>query len=106
MPRDQLMGDGGGKQPLRDLLGRLLPSVDFNRAKSGFGVPIADLLRRELNADLRDAITTNATSMVRFEHDWSSELADLEAGDDSPAPLLWSLLMLEYWCNGRVTDAV
>ena len=101
---DQLIGPGGGKQPLRLALAKLLPDVRFNQTKSGFGVPIADLLRVELRDDMRDAISTNASSPLRFAHDWSNELTRLASGDDGAAPLLWSLLMLEYWRTSRVTS--
>lgn len=45
---DQLIGRSGGKQPLRSLLADLLPSVSFDQPKTGFGVPVASLLRTEL----------------------------------------------------------
>jgi asparagine synthase (glutamine-hydrolysing) len=42
--RADLLGPGGGKQPLRQLLADVLPGLDFSQTKAGFGVPTAGML--------------------------------------------------------------
>ena len=39
---------GGTKSILRELLAKLVPSVDFDRPKAGFGIPIDEWLRGPL----------------------------------------------------------
>lgn len=99
-PRD-LFGRNGGKQPLRAALAAVLPDVKFNQTKSGFGVPIADLLRGELLADLQDSISTAASRDLGVTYDWRGAVSKLTKGDDSPVAMLWSLLMFEYWYASR-----
>jgi asparagine synthase (glutamine-hydrolysing) len=96
-----LIAGGTGKQPLRHLLGEVLPGVSFNESKMGFGVPIADLLRSALAGDLAEAI-------ISFEHrrspihiDWRALRHQLNSGDDTPQHRLWSLLMFELWASSR-----
>ena len=95
----QLLGRSGGKQPLRSLLGRLLPSVSFDQPKSGFGVPMASMLRTELRATLTDAIATHLDRQPPLTIEWSALCHQLDEGDDGPAAILWSLLMFELWAQ-------
>jgi asparagine synthase (glutamine-hydrolysing) len=96
---EQLIGRSGGKQPLRRLLGALLPTVSFDQRKFGFGVPVASLLRTELRSKLSDAVCTHVARRPPPGPQWSDLCARLNEGDDSAAPMLWSLLMFEQWAE-------
>jgi asparagine synthase (glutamine-hydrolysing) len=97
-----LIANGRGKQPLRRLLARLLPDADFTQPKTGFGVPIASLLRNEL-LDLLDS------SIAEFRRQappadlagihWEGLRDQLVAGDDGAAPQLWTLVAFELWVS-------
>lgn len=97
MDADQLLGRSGGKQPLRVLLKRLLPSVSFSRPKTGFGIPDASLLRNELRPLLGDALSTHLARHPPVAPPWEALCADLDRGEDAPAARLWTLLMFELW---------
>lgn len=94
---EQLLGPSGGKQILRRLLRTTLPSVDFDRSKTGFGVPLASILRGEMRAALGDAIATHEERNSPVSIEWAALVQKLDAGDDQPAAVLWSLLMFELW---------
>lgn len=94
---EALLGPSGGKQVLRGVLRTLLPSVDFDRSKTGFGVPLASLLRGELRVLLGDAISTHVARNPPLSIDWSALAGKLDVGDDQPAAVLWTLLMFELW---------
>lgn len=94
---DSLIGPDGGKMPLRRLLHGLLPSVSFDQPKAGFGVPVADLLRKELFSDLDEACLAHRDLLAADGVDWRSMLGRLRGGDDRVAAPLWSLLMYSYW---------
>jgi asparagine synthase (glutamine-hydrolysing) len=52
---EQLIKNGVGKWPLRELLKRNVPTSFFDRPKAGFSIPLAKLLRgplREWTEDL------------------------------------------------------
>jgi asparagine synthase (glutamine-hydrolysing) len=101
MDSSMLIGRSGGKHPLRQMLGQLLPSVRFTQPKMGFGVPIADLLRHELRDRLAQAAATFSARRAPVAIDWESACRRLDLGDDSPAAGLWSLLMFEMWASRR-----
>lgn len=97
-PRD-LIGSDGGKQPLRLLLRRLLPDVDFSQTKAGFGVPFISLMRQELRDLLGDAVETHVRRTPPVGPVWPVLFSRFQEGDDVPATLLWTLLMFEMWAN-------
>lgn len=94
---EELLGPSGGKQVLRRALTQLLPAVDFSQPKTGFGVPLASLLRAELRPRLADAMVTHVARKPPVALDWAALAQRLDRGDDAPAALLWSLLMFELW---------
>lgn len=100
-PHDRLIGKAGSKLPLRHALARLLPDVHFTQTKSGFGIPVADLLRHELAADLQDATSAFLRRGIDTAYDWPKAVQALRTGDDAPAQQLWMLLMFEYWSAHR-----
>lgn len=97
-----LIANGRGKQPLRKLLATLLPGADFSQTKTGFGVPIASLLRFELAELLECSITDFRTRTPPPELeavDWEGLRHQLVHGDDSVAPRLWTLVAFELWAR-------
>lgn len=95
----ELLGPAGGKQVLRRVLGQVLPTVDFNQPKAGFGVPLASLLRGELRPRLGEAIASFSGRSSPVDLDWAEMSRRLDSGDDAPGALLWSLLMFELWAE-------
>lgn len=96
---DALLAPSGGKQPLRALLQRLLPGVDFAQKKAGFGMPADSLLRNELADTLTDAVRTHRSRRSPVPLDWCAMHARFRAGDEASGPMLWTLLMFELWAD-------
>jgi len=99
IPAPLHLKDGKGKWVLRQLLERHVPRALFDRPKSGFAVPVAHWLRRDLR-EWADALLDPAVirrdgyfaaapiqrrwrQHVRAEMDWSFHL--------------WSVLMFQAW---------
>lgn len=99
LPMNMRYGAGGGKLVLRELLQRYVPRTLTDRAKKGFGVPVADWLRGPL-------------------YEWAQELLDpkkLQQGGlldekavtqlwhqhqcrwQDHSDVLWSILMFQAW---------
>jgi asparagine synthase (glutamine-hydrolysing) len=96
-----LIARSGGKQPLRTMLHRLLPDIDFDQPKMGFGVPVADLLRSDLRGKLADAVSMFVKRGPPVDIDWRALSCRLDEGDDSVASMLWAVLMFELWAQQR-----
>ncbi|MDX6751611.1 asparagine synthase (glutamine-hydrolyzing) [Geminicoccaceae bacterium 1502E] len=99
LPLPLLQRDGRGKWPLRQLLGRHLPSTLIDRPKQGFAPPVQQWLRgplRDWAEDLLEPARLDAdglfdTGLVR--RIWRQHL---EGRVDRRFPL-WNLLMLQAW---------
>jgi asparagine synthase (glutamine-hydrolysing) len=96
-----LIGPDGGKQPLRHLLARVLPGVDFSQPKTGFGIPVGDFLRHEMSEDLGDAVAAFAQRDFGLSVRFNEEYGQFLDGDQSRTDAMWSVLMFEYWMSSR-----
>jgi asparagine synthase (glutamine-hydrolysing) len=97
-----------GKEALRRAFADALPAEITDRAKTGFGVPLAVWFRgalRELASDLLLGDRARARGQLRpavIER----LLADHAAGRAEHGHRLWCLLMLELWQRAHVDAAV
>lgn len=101
MPPEVLHHDGRGKWPLRELLGREVPTALFDRPKQGFGVPISAWLRGPLRGWAEELLSTERLrdagllDVAAVRAVWAEHLArddDWAGGYD-----LWTVLMLQAW---------
>lgn len=96
---DQKIHSGRGKQVIRDLVHRYVPSRLVNRPKTGFGIPIEQWLRGPLRgwADSlildRNAGLDEHFSMDIIREHWSQHLS----GRRNWQARLWPVLMFGAW---------
>lgn len=101
MGRSELLARSGGKQPLRSLLRGELPHIPFDQKKTGFGMPVESLLRKELADDLANAVSSHEARGLGVNIGWRRRLRSFHDGDDQVGASLWSLLMFELWATSR-----
>ena len=99
LPESLKIRDGKGKYLLRRLLLEYVPRELVERPKMGFGVPIADWLRKELRELLDDYL-----SPVRLKQEGllnptvvSQIMNEHMEGTKNHQHQLWTLLMWEMW---------
>ncbi len=103
LPRHMKVANGSGKVVLRKLLQRYVPDNLIKRQKMGFGVPINEWLRGPLKdwaGDLLSADALNRHGLINPEpvqRKWSEHLSGAKSW---PLPL-WSVLMLQSWCDAQ-----
>ena len=99
LPSEMRFRDGRGKWALRQLLERRHPRSLVERPKSGFGVPIAAWLRKELRPWAEDLLRTEALAAdglldpEPIRRAWN----DHQAGHRDASYELWDVLMLQSW---------
>ena len=98
LPDDLRVQGGRTKYLLRKAVEPWLPASVLDRPKVGFGVPLADWLRRELR-DFAHDLLTDATSRSRGlfrPQAVAALLREHQAGHDH-AHRIWALAQLEQW---------
>lgn len=101
LPRDMKVRNGEGKWILRQLLQRYVPESLVKKRKMGFAVPIGDWLRgplKEWADDLLSADALNKYGLVNPEPVSKAWREHLRGGGVRPLQL-WSVLMLQAWCE-------
>jgi asparagine synthase (glutamine-hydrolysing) len=98
--REHLLVRGGqGKWILRQVLDQYVPRKLVDRPKAGFGVPLAEWLRKELRdwannlLDERAIRTQGYLDPLAIRNMWNEHLA----GKRDRHPYLWTLLMFQAW---------
>lgn len=100
LPKRMLLRQGRGKQILRQLAVRRLPSNVAAGGKRGFGIPVGDWFRRPDGAALvRDRLLDPARNPERIwsEAGVASLLQQHLDGQRDCGEYLWRLLVLESW---------
>ena len=99
LPHEFLVGRGGGKRILREILSRYVPSALFERPKVGFGVPIDAWLRGPLR-DWAETMLNPATIRAQGLIDadavaslWQEHIS----GKYDRGSYLWNVLMFQAW---------
>lgn len=95
MKRDK----NGGKRILREAVQGLLPDEILNKRKTGFGIPLAKWLRKELFETLQSMLLDDvARRRNLFKHDFLKKIINEHAsGHRDWSTRLWALLFLELW---------
>jgi asparagine synthase (glutamine-hydrolysing) len=102
LPQDWKVGESDGKLPLRELLGRFVPSDLFERPKMGFGVPIDSWLR----GPLRDWAESLLDEHRLRDEGFFDPAAVRRKWDDHLAGRvdwhyhIWDVLMFQSWRDG------
>lgn len=103
LPSDLKLRSASRKYLLKRIADRMarLPAAILNRAKKGFGIPVAQWIRRELRTDFHDTLTS----------DWPQSLAMIDrvevgrllaahvAGRENNYKELWALFILVAWAR-------
>lgn len=99
MPIELKLRGNQGKQILLDTFADLLPPSIQRRSKMGFGVPLANWFRDELQPFLRDVLFDSRTlSRGLFEPSAVQRLFDEHVQSKTDhSHRLWALLCLELW---------
>jgi asparagine synthase (glutamine-hydrolysing) len=90
------------KHVLKRVAARFLPESVVRRRKSGFAMPVKNWLRRELKPLLSDVIEDGYVTrhLGLFEVDRIRELVrEHDAMRANHSHLLWTLIVLELWCQ-------
>lgn len=103
LPDEAKIRDGRLKRPLRALAGRYLPDEILDRPKMGFTVPVDAWLRTDLSEWLGDQL---APERLRRRGLWNVAAVQglgrrYRAGDAGLALSMWTLAVLEAWCERR-----
>ena len=103
LPRAMKVRDGEGKRVLRQLLRRYVPDDLVKRRKMGFAVPVGDWLRGPLKDWAEDLLAPDALKrhgLVKPEPVMRAWREHLKGGGVRPLQL-WSVLMLQAWCDAH-----
>ena len=89
------------KHLLKRALADLLPADILTRRKMGFGVPVGEWLRGEMQSFMRETLLSEKASRRNlFKPDAVARLVeDHTTGRRDHAARLWTLIMLELWFN-------
>ena len=99
LPSDLKLKNGEQKYILRQALRGVIPDYVLDRPKTGFGVPYAYWLAKELRPFFTDHISTKAVSQVLNVNGIISMLDLHEKGKGNYGFLLWKTLNLAIWIN-------
>ncbi len=103
IPMEQRMADGVPKALLRDVLGRHVPRVLWDRPKSGFGIPLGQWLTGPLRPWAQEQIAEVPLLFPTFDADeiaqvWKDTLKDPSG---LAAFLVWDLISLSTWAGSQ-----
>lgn len=101
MPLSQKRQGGRGKLPLRELLGRRLPTSISERPKQGFRVPLTSWFRGELAGVVRERLlsTSHPAAGVLPAEAVEGLVNRHLSGAGEHSIQIWSLLALQTWMN-------
>lgn len=99
LPESLKYRNGNGKYLLKKLLARYLPPKLFARPKTGFGIPLADWLRKELRELLCDYLSPERLKAEgRFDPNYvQQKIQEHMSGKAGHHYRLWALLMWQMW---------
>jgi asparagine synthase (glutamine-hydrolysing) len=100
MPSSLKLRAGEGKYLLKGAMAQTLPAGILSRRKMGFGVPLAQWFRSELNGYAADVLLSRQAAGRGFVARAAVQrlLAEHAAGRDRSA-MIWMLLCLEKWAR-------
>lgn len=88
-----------GKYILKDTFKDLLPEGILNKPKSGFGVPVGEWFKKDLNSLLMETLSKNKIeTQGLFSYNYISGLIEDHISERNDfTPQIWSLLVFELW---------
>lgn len=98
---DQLINNGVGKWPLRELLKRYVPNSFFDRSKAGFSIPLAQWLRGPLKEWAEELLAEERIKREgyfdsrKIRSAWSQH----QNGTYDRSLHLWNILMFQSWLD-------
>jgi asparagine synthase (glutamine-hydrolysing) len=97
----QLIKDGVGKWPLRELLKRYVPTSFFDRPKTGFSIPLAQWLRGPLREWAEDLLAEERIKREGYFDCKKIRTAWLQHqnGTYDRSLHLWNILMFQSWLD-------
>jgi asparagine synthase (glutamine-hydrolysing) len=105
LPDNFLVDGKNTKKILKDTFQNMLPKNLFNQAKSGFGIPIGDWLRKSLRNDLEFFINKDfIKSQGLFNSDYIISLVNkhLDCSEDNTFKV-WSYYCFQkWWLNNKI----
>lgn len=103
LPMNMKQRGSCGKWALKQVLYKYLPREMMERPKMGFGVPIHDWLRGELQTWAQDLLSPErllAQGLLNPET-IQQALKKHIAGEENNAAMLWDILMLQSWIDAN-----
>jgi asparagine synthase (glutamine-hydrolysing) len=99
IPSHMKQSDGEGKRIFKDTVRQLIPPSVLARRKTGFGIPLARWLRRDLSELVRDTLLDRRVSeRGLFVPAFIKRLIDDHcSGRRDWSTRIWALLFLELW---------
>jgi asparagine synthase (glutamine-hydrolysing) len=103
LPRSLLLDSRRGKKILRETYADILPEEVLKRAKKGFGVPIAEWMRRDLRERLLDllAVPDDPVGGLLDPIAVRALVNRFLSGSNVPTTRVWNLLALAGWYEAR-----
>lgn len=99
LPSKLKLKNGKQKYILREALRGVIPDHVLDRPKTGFGVPYAYWLTKDLRSFFLDHISTSAASQILNVNHINSMIDLHEKGSGNYGFLLWKTLNLAIWIN-------
>ena len=99
LPLNQKINKGNSKLILKEILSEYLPLDLTNKNKMGFGVPIGDLMKKELNKWTREVLSSDLCNKHNFfnYNVVCKTLNDHLNGKVNNQFKLWSLIQFNLW---------
>ncbi len=99
MPYQTRFKNFGNKDPLRQILYKHVPKNIIDRPKMGFGVPIAEWLRKDLNSWASDLLSSdNIKKNDLLNYDLINKYwLEHQSGKRNWSAFLWNVLMFQSW---------
>ncbi len=99
LPSRLKLGPDGGKQVFKRVVAPLLPAAILTKPKTGFGIPLAQWFRGELNDLLRGTLLDDcAQHRGLFQNSFVERMVDEQtSGKRDWSNRLWALMRLELW---------
>ncbi len=100
LPLTYKLQDGAAKRVLKAAFAKDLPASVFARPKRGFEVPVAEFLRTDWYAMVRDRLDSQALENCGVSREAALRLLDEHrAGRHDHSQILFSLLTLAWWSS-------
>ena len=103
LPMEAKIYKNSGKKILKQVLAKYIPRHLFERPKMGFGVPIGDWLRRDLQSWAGDLLSENDLTRDGFFEAGTVHRLWLEhlEGNRNHQHRLWPVLMFQAWLHAQ-----